>query len=126
MKLRSAALAAGLCVTALAEARGVSPYLPLGQAPEIERKIERLLILADRAALTRPIAAATVLEALPTACERDAVLCDEVKRYLQAYMRTAGIGHASIAGGAGSGSDTALPNRHGMTSRSNYLSLIHI
>ena len=42
-------------------ARGVSPYLPLHQSPEIERKIERLLILADRPVLTRPIAAATVL-----------------------------------------------------------------
>ncbi len=30
-------------------ARGVSPYLPLNLSPEIERQIERVLILADRA-----------------------------------------------------------------------------
>ena len=41
----------GLAIAALAagavDARGVSPYLPLQQSPEIERQIERLLILAD-------------------------------------------------------------------------------
>src|SRR5947207_8342224 len=101
-------------------ARGVSPYLPLHQSPEIERKIERLLILADRPILTRPIAAATVLDALPKACERDAQLCDEVREYLAGFMRTAGISHLSAAVGGGSGADTPLPNRHGMSSDSGY------
>jgi hypothetical protein len=116
-----------LCVLALtallsvsAHARGVSPYLPLQQSPEIERKIERLLILAERPVLTRPIAAATVYDALPKACERDAALCDEVKRYLAGFMRTAGISYASLSAGASSGADVALPNRHGMTSTSDY------
>jgi hypothetical protein len=49
--------------------------LPLGISPEIERQIERALILADKPVLTRPIAAATVLDALPRVCERDASLC---------------------------------------------------
>ena len=40
-------------------ARGASPYLPLDLEPEIERQIERVLILADEPLLTRPIAAAT-------------------------------------------------------------------
>jgi hypothetical protein len=70
--------------------------------------------------LTRPIAAAAVFDALPAACERDAALCDEVKRYLAGFMRSAGIGHAGLSAGAASGPDTALPNRHGMTTRSNY------
>src|SRR4051812_10295778 len=61
------ALASSIC-GAPAQARGVTPYLPLHQSPEIERKIERLLILADRPILTRPIAAATVLDALAKAC----------------------------------------------------------
>ena len=64
------------------QARGVSPYLPVDISPEIERKIERVLILADQPALRRPIAAATVLDALPQACERDAALCEDVRRYL--------------------------------------------
>ncbi len=114
----------GFAVAALAvgsaQARGVSPYLPLNQSPEIERQIERLLILADVPILTRPIAAATVLDALPKACERDAVLCEQVKRYLDNYTHRAGIGHASLALGAGTGQPTSIPNRHGLTTDSRY------
>jgi hypothetical protein len=105
---------------ATAEARGVSPYLPVDISPEIERKIERVLILADQPVLRRPIAAATVLDALPRACERDAVLCEEVRRYVTSLARPAGISYASLTASAGSGPDTAMPNRHGMASRSNY------
>jgi hypothetical protein len=103
-----------------AHARGVSPYLPVDISPEIERKIERVLILAEQPALTRPIAAATVLDALPRACERDTALCEDVRRYLASLTRTSGMSYASLAVGAGSGADTALPDRHGMTSESNY------
>ena len=110
-------------LAATAEARGVSPYLPVNISPEIERKIERVLILADQPALRRPIAAATVLDALPRACERDPVLCEEVRRYVTSLARTAGISYASVTASSGSGADTAMPNRHGMASR---LSLIHI
>src|SRR5215470_10940574 len=103
-----------------AAARGVSPYLPLHQSPEIERAIERLLILADVPVLKRPIAAATVFDALDKGCERDALLCEQVKRYLASYMRTGGIGHLSVDLGIGGGSTTVLPNQHGMASDSSY------
>ena len=103
-----------------AHARGVSPYLPVNLSPEIERKIERVLLLAEQPSLTRPIAAATVLDALPLACERDAVLCADVRRYLTSLTRTAGISYAGFAAGVGSGADTPLPNRHGMGSQSDY------
>lgn len=103
-----------------AEARGVSPYLPVNISPEIERKIERVLILADQPHLTRPFAAATVNDALPRACERDQALCEDVRRYLTSLTRTAGITYASVTAAGGSGPDTALPLRHGMTSDSSY------
>jgi len=106
--------------TATAEARGVSPYLPVDISPEIERKIERVLILADQPTLKRPFAAATVLDALPKACERDRALCEEVRRYVTSFARTTGIGYATVTAASGSGADTPLPNRHGMSSRSNY------
>ncbi len=63
-------------------ARGRQPLPALNLDPDIERQIERVLILADKPVLTRPIAAATVLDALPAACQKDAVLCREVRRYL--------------------------------------------
>src|SRR5262245_23107854 len=107
-------------LTATAQARGVSPYLPVNISPEIERKIERVLILADQPYLTRPFAAATVNDALPRACERDQALCEDVRRYLTSLTRSAGISYASLTAAGGSGPATALPLRHGMTSDSNY------
>jgi hypothetical protein len=103
-----------------AEARGVSPYLPVDISPEIERKIERVLILADQPFLKRPFAAATVRDALPRACEVDADLCEDVQRYLTSLTRTAGITYATLTASSGSGAETALPVSHGMTSQSNY------
>jgi len=115
---RPLALIALLTAAGAADARGVSPYLPLGTSPEIDRLIERVLILAEQPVLTRPIAAATVFDALPRACERDAVLCMQAREYLNGYMRRAGVGSLSVGLAAASGERTTLPNRHGMTSDS--------
>ncbi len=120
MILRFLALAGALFSSGAATARGASPYLPVQISPEIERQIERLMILADQPVLTRPIAAAAVIDALPAACERDAVLCEQVRRYLGSYMRTAGITHASLTATASSSESVALPNRHGRRSDSSY------
>jgi hypothetical protein len=119
--LRFSVLMLALIATS-GQARGVSPYLPVDISPEIERKIERVLILADQPSLRRPIAAATVLDALPQACEQDAALCEDVRRYLASLTRTAGISYATLAVADGSTGDPdiALPNRHGMGSQSNY------
>jgi hypothetical protein len=101
-------------------ARGVSPYLPLNLEPEIERQIERVLILADKPALTRPFAAASVLDALPAACEKDPGLCQEVRTYLARYMRNWSVTEASVEVAATSGADVAMPNRYGMNSNSSW------
>ena len=82
--MRLGGLALALVVAAPAHARGVSPYLPVDLSPEIERKIERVLVLGEQPALTRPIAAATVLDALPRACELDAVLSECAQRHSRA------------------------------------------
>lgn len=111
----------GLCLLAVSStswARGASPYLPLHLSPEIERQIERVLILADNPVLVRPIAAATVLDALPAACRIDPVLCRSVRRYLDRYMGKFGLPHASAEIAAVDGVVTALPNGHGMSSDS--------
>lgn len=99
-------------------ARGVSPYLPLNLSPEMERQIERVLILADKPITSRPIAAATVLDALPAACRIDEVLCRSVRRYLDRYMRKVGLGHAGVEIAATDGAATSLPNQRGMLSDS--------
>jgi len=99
-------------------ARGVTPYLPLNLEPEIEAQIERVLILADKPVMRRPIAAATVLDALPRACRLDQVLCERVGRYLARYTHTSDLTRASIEGAASHGADTTLPDRYGLHNRS--------
>jgi hypothetical protein len=105
---------------AIAQARGVSPYLPLNLDPEVEREVERVLILGDKAVITRPIPAARVLDALPKACQIDAVLCESVRRYLKRYMHGSGIEFASGTVSDGTGSDPVMPNQHGQTEQDHY------
>jgi len=118
MVWRMTAVIAAALLGGAAQGRGVSPYLPFNLSPEIERQIEKVLMLADVPIMTRPIAAATVWDALPAVCDQDPVLCQQVGDYVASYMGTAGITHASLAGAATSGARTALPNRHGMNSDS--------
>ncbi|MBM0107931.1 hypothetical protein JM946_24620 [Steroidobacter sp. S1-65] len=106
-------VAAGL-LSGEALARGPSPYLPLNLSPEIEREIDRVLLLAGRPVVRRPIAAAVVLDALPAACRLDAVLCERVRTYLRAYTDRYGVTHASVEGGSTRDSNKTLPNRRGM------------
>ena len=61
--------------SAPAWAGGVSAYLPLNLEPEMERQIERVLILADEPVLKRPFAVELVQLALPQACKIDKPLC---------------------------------------------------
>lgn len=109
-------LSAGVLTFAhsIALARGASPYLPLNMAPQIERQIERVLILADKPILSRPIAAATVLDALPAACRHDAVLCKRVRRYLNRYMDSLGLTHMGVEAAAADGAIVSIPNQRGM------------
>jgi hypothetical protein len=100
--------------------KGVTPYLPLNLEPEIESQIERVLILGDQPVLTRPIAAATVVKALPKACKIDQALCERVERYLARYTHQAGLTHASVEAAHGTGANDALPNSYGMGSKSTW------
>lgn len=110
-----AALVAGWLLTSAAAARGPSPYLPLNLSPEIERQIDKVLLLSGKATVRRPIAAATVLEALPQACEFDRLLCERVRSYVRAYTGRYGVMHAGVEAAATRESDKSLPNRLGMS-----------
>lgn len=111
-----------LVFPAVALASGVTPYLPLNLEPEIESQIERVLILAGKPVMTRPIAAATVLDALPRACKVDRALCTRVERFLARYTHSSGITYASLEGAlsSGNGADSVDPNRYGMRENSHW------
>jgi Capsule assembly protein Wzi len=101
-------------------ARGVTPYLPLNLDPEVEREVERVLVLGDKPVITRPIPAAMVLDALPKACKADPNLCDRVTRYLKNYMHSQGLEFASVEADYTHGSNLVTPNQHGRTEQNHY------
>lgn len=104
-----------------APAAGVSSYLPLNLEPEMERQIERVLILADEPILKRPFAVALVEDALPQACLVDKPLCTKVKRYLQRYSRDYAVTHASASGAVSHDVDGGvMPNGHGLPVKSSW------
>jgi capsule assembly protein Wzi len=105
-----------------APAAGVTAYLPLNLEPEMERQIERVLILADEPILKRPYSVALVELALPQACEVDKSLCEKVKRYLQRYSRDYAVTHASATGTLTKkgNPDDVVPNEHGLPVNSDW------
>jgi hypothetical protein len=100
---------------AAAQADPLSAYLPLNLEPEMERQIERVLILADEPILKRPFPVELVKAALPDACRKDAALCARVRRYLERYSHDYGVTHASATAAATGGAHVVLPNQHGLT-----------
>ena len=101
-------------------AEGVSAYLPMNLEPEMERQIERVLILADEPILKRPIAIALVELALPEACAKDAALCARVKKYLERYSHDYAVSHASITGSYTHGAPVVESNSYGLPVQSNW------
>ena len=98
-----------------AYANGVSAYLPLNLEPEMERQIERVLILADEPILKRPFAVALVEDALPQACMVDKPLCTKVKRYLDRYSHDYAVTHASATGAVThEAAGVVVANQHGL------------
>ena len=106
-------LTVGLGVSLDVRASGVSPYLPLNLSPEIERKVERVLILAGQPVLTRPVPIAKILLALPKARRLDPALCAQVESYLNRYFKHSGITHASGEVAAATHSTMTQPNERG-------------
>ena len=116
--MAAACLIGSAAQTAFAD--GVSAYLPLNLEPEVERQIERVLILADEPVLKRPFAVALVQLALPQACLRDKALCVKVKKYLERYTHDYALTHASVTGSITHGADGTVPNEHGLPTQRKY------
>ena len=92
---------------------GVSAYLPLDLAPELESRVERVLVLAGMPVMTRPVRVATVLEALSAACARDKQLCAQVRRGLAPYLAAAAVSYAHVEVAATEHNALPQPDRHG-------------
>ncbi|HYL03761.1 MAG TPA: capsule assembly Wzi family protein, partial [Steroidobacteraceae bacterium] len=120
IKRSLACLGAACLLSAAARADGLSGYLPLNLEPEIERQIERVLILADEPILKRPFPVELVRAALPAACKRDAPLCRRVERYLERYSRDYALTHASATAAFNDGGHVVVPNAHGLATNDDW------
>jgi capsule assembly protein Wzi len=92
---------------------GVSAYLPLSLAPEIEARVERLLVLADVTVMTRPIRVTTVVEALASACPKYRSLCRQVRRDLAPYLAPIDITGIGVEAAATKSNKLTQPDQHG-------------
>jgi hypothetical protein len=105
----------------VSRADGVTAYIPLNLEPEMERQIERVLILANEPILKRPFAVALVEMALPEACRADKPLCERVRQYLERYSHDYGVTHASATGSLTHGAnDVVVPNSYGLPMQSKW------
>jgi hypothetical protein len=111
--MASALLCVVLSWSGRVHASGAAPYLPLNLSPEIERKVERVLILAGQPAMTRPIPIAKIMVALPRARKLNPALCAQVEHYLNRYFKSAGVAYASGEVAAANHSTMTLPNERG-------------
>jgi hypothetical protein len=120
-KLACALLCVGGMGGNAASADGISAYLPINIEPEIERKVERVLILADEPIMKRPISVAMVEYALTKAAAADPELCAAVRAYLERYSHDYGVAYASAtAAHVHRGVGDILPDSHGMPVRSDW------
>ncbi len=120
LKRSVAPLCAACALATAAQADPLSAYLPLNLEPEMERQIERVLILADEPILKRPFPVELVKAALPEACKKDAALCARVRRYLERYSHDYALTHASATAAATGGAHVVVPNQHGLTSNDDW------
>jgi hypothetical protein len=99
----------------------VSQYLPLSLAPEVESRIERLMVLAGVPVMTRPIRVATVMHALSAACPRNRNLCAQVHRDLEPYLSAYAITGVSVEAAATKSNPITQPDQHGAPMDSKWL-----
>jgi hypothetical protein len=108
---RAAALLA--CLFSARVLAGASAYLPVNLAPELEARVERALVLAGVPVMTRPIRVDVVLAALPAVCERDRLLCRQVRRGLAPYLAAAAVTSAHLQVAATEHNPLTQPDQHG-------------
>ena len=117
-----------ILASSLASAGSVSLYLPMKLSPEIERQVERLMVMADMPILIKPFRASDVQRALEKACETPSTVCRQVSDYLDRFKHKRGVTHASASVSYANDDDVVktgqrgkfIPNQRGITTESNY------
>ena len=92
-------------------AKGVSPYLPLNLAPEIEHHIEQVVALTSDTPIIKPYRAADITSRVKQIEKKYPALASRVNGYLSRYGKRAAITNASVEASISSDTDSALANR---------------
>lgn len=110
-------------VSSVQNASAGSLYLPLQLAPEIENRIEKLMVLANMPVIKRPIPVKAVYQAVDKIKYRHPSLANSVDEYLSRFERGAGLTHlGATLSTSQQDKDTStfsLANQRGRTLESN-------
>lgn len=98
-----------------------SMYLPLSMQPNIERKVDKLFVLADMPIIKRPIPISQIRLAVEKTRTTAPQLSSDVDAYLQRFNRGLGFTHLSVKANLDqSENDYSVPNSYGLLSSSKY------
>lgn len=104
-----------LLFSTLSSAKGLSPYLPLNLAPEVELQIEKLIALSGQTPLTKPYKASELLIRLPQIKDKYPLLFNRLNAYLKRYTETSAITHRGIRVSDADHSSRSLENNRGVS-----------
>ena len=77
-------------------AKGVSPYLPLNLAPEVELQIEKLMAMTGSFPLTKPYKAKELLNRLEEIKDYQPPMYRRLSSYLKRYTTNFGNTHRAV------------------------------
>ena len=120
LKKISLLIALALSTNALAKG-GVSPYLPLNQAPELEHNVERLLAVSKNThIMSKPYKAHDIYNALQTIRHSYPELYQTLSYQISPYIQSDAGTFAKATLAAGTKNKT-LPNQRGQTTKTNLI-----
>ncbi len=97
--------------------KGLSPYLPLNMAPEVELQVEKLIALTGQTPLSKPYKALELMERLPEIQNTHPRLYARLSAYLSRYKDKYAITHRGLALSDSDDNERTLENNRGIESK---------
>ncbi|MCY7295759.1 capsule assembly Wzi family protein [Alteromonas sp. a30] len=101
-------------------AQGISPYLPLKMAPEVEAHIEKVLAITPSAPLSKPYKATDILTRLELIKHSHPLLFSRVSAYLARYKTKIFVANLNSEIAASNDTTKSLPNQRGLSAENQY------
>lgn len=95
-------------------AKGLSPYLPLNLAPEVELQIQKLMAITGGAPLTKPYKATEIVSRLEEIKDHHPLMHRRLSAYLERYTQKIANTHRAIVLAAGKDHPRTLKNNRGV------------